>query len=245
MSFANLSTSCSDAMRIFAEMDVIELRNKVKKLELAAYHEKLPSLSVVMTAFNKNAQDEEGNYIQCECYDCISNDRVDENDMTDATCTFLPRWNELLKRVNASVETGEVMPKFVTQNHVESSCALFTIDDTLWYNDISSWGRPLSSLNSPRRKVWDTIVEEAIFPVDNGWQSHCNEGVSECLGNCRFGDELYHPGTWKTYDGSKCQCIRCRCGLWVPQEHKEAFGGTCGTCAAVIHIQKFRNHESV
>ena len=217
---------------------MIELRNKVRKLELAAYHEKLPSLSAVMAGFNKNAQDEEGNYIQCECYHCIENGRVDETDRTEDTCLFLPRWNELLKRVNASVETGKALPTFVTQNHVESTCALFTIDDGIWYNDISSWGRPLSSLNSPRRKVWDRIVKAAIFPVDDGWQSHCNEGVSECLGNCRFGDESYHPETWKTYDGSKCQCIRCRCGTWVPCNYHQIHNGSCGTCAAVMHIQK-------
>ena len=228
MSFSNLSASCAEAMRIFAERDAIELKRKVDKLELELYHARLPSLGDIMRDFNSNA------YIyyeedDCRCGNCFYEGRFgsglgEEDQVVGIECKFVPRWNAFLDSIGASVEVGAKRPFNISDHHCDSEAAIFTNDRSKWSSRFSEWGRPLCHISSdPRRAMWDAVVQK----VDLHWKRQPWDGVvRDCVGNCQFGD--FATGR-ETYDGSRCRCVRCACGTWIELQCFEDFG-RCSYC---------------
>ena len=243
MSFRKLGESSATVMQIFAERDAIEIKHKltgeIHDLELQLYHERLPSIEAIMYAFNKTGffdVREGGEVMECTCVTCRHNNRCDfgpgEEDTAadDYQCKFVPRWNCFLCSIDATVHVGPVKPMNITPHHCDSDASIYTNDCSKWSVPFTSWGKPLYDMtNDSRRLIWDAII--AKVRCDKGWQSVPWDGVSrQCNGNCNYGDSVHHPETYMMYDGSRCDCRRCGCGVWVPANLSQMQGGMCVAC---------------
>ena len=152
--------TCRTFAEVFAQYEVRELRQRVAKLECDLYIERLPSLRTCTEWFNTKKGG-------CNCLACcVSGRAYDEDDPARGTgpCTFQPKWEAMLVQVGATWPTAwdaspEVMPDAIHEKHGNTHHAVYTVGRRDWVH--CGWGRPLSSLDSPRKRVWEAIVERS------------------------------------------------------------------------------------
>jgi hypothetical protein len=163
---AALALTCKDAMLVFAQAQTLELQKKVDWLELEIYHRDLSSLKLCMEEFNQRNS-------RCFCLSCIIGERADENDadcdLWRAThadherCCFKPEWETYLARIGATVNPPSEWPNQINKygfGFADTPAAVWTIARRDWV--FAGWGRPLSSMNSPRKQVWETIIRDCL-----------------------------------------------------------------------------------
>ena len=150
---------------VYAQYEFGKLQEQVAKLQLENYHLKLPSLRDCMEGFNSN------NDIDCRCRRCAVCWEIDEERVRDSfDCVFVPKWEAFLQEAGATWPSAwDSWPKQLrgplkNYIHGDTHHAVYTVGRRDWVS--SGWGRPLSSLDSPRRKVWDTIVQRASESSD-------------------------------------------------------------------------------
>ena len=175
---AALGLTCKDAMLVFAQTQTLELQKKVDSLELDIYHLKLPTLKSCMEEFNQRNS-------RCFCDSCIIGGRADENDSEHALwhfehdrerCCFTPEWETYLARIGATVNPPSERPNQITCygfGFADSPTAVWMIGRRDWV--FAGWGRPLSSMDSPRKKVWETIIRDCLTDESDGTFSRVSE----------------------------------------------------------------------
>ena len=143
---------------VYAQYEFRKLQEQVAKLQLENYYLKLPSLRDCMVAFNGN------NDIDCWCLCCAMRWGIDEERVRDSfDCSWVPKWEAFLQEAGATWPSAlDPWPEQLLGGHGDTHHAVYTVGRRDWV--FSGWGRPLSSLDSPRRKVWDTIVQRASEP---------------------------------------------------------------------------------
>ena len=176
---AALGLTCKDAMLVFAQTQTLELQKKVDSLELDIYHLKLPTFKSCMEEFNQRNS-------RCFCDSCIIGGRADENDSEHALwhfehdrerCCFTPEWETYLARIGATVNPPSKWPGQVSKygfQFADTPSAVYTIGRKRdWV--FAGWGRPLSSMDSPRKKVWETIIRDCLTDESDGTFSRVSE----------------------------------------------------------------------
>jgi hypothetical protein len=133
------------------------------------YHRELPTLEACMAAFN------DANVL-CHCNECRLTERTphdydsdsdddDEREADPDDCLLIPSWEAFIARVGASVAKLTELPPDDTKFHCTAAAAVYSVRSVpFWTHDAlydwhsAGWGRPLSSLDSPRKKIWDSIA---------------------------------------------------------------------------------------
>jgi hypothetical protein len=155
---AALGLTCKHALEVFSQNHTLELQEEVKKLRLENYHLKLPPLRNLMLGFNYN------NIANtCHCLSCRIGERTFKTicgrDPIPNECSFKPAWEAYLQSIGATVDTTKDANAYSGETdyagHGKTIASLFNTDTQNWVN--SGWGKPLSSFDSPRKKVWDEI----------------------------------------------------------------------------------------
>jgi hypothetical protein len=157
------------ALALILANNLISEKTKIQELELKVYHLQLPSLRVVMADFNATSG------IRCDCvacnvsgrceYDCHAADRHN-------ACRFVPVWERMLQETgvtynDASEDWPDVLHVYPGHGqHGNTPRHLYNVGRRDWVH--AGWGRPLSSLDSPRKKVWDDLIEIAQQDGDAG-----------------------------------------------------------------------------
>ena len=147
-----------------------KLEKRIQDLELDLYHERLPDIRYVMKRFNLKD-------VNCHCVQCQREGRYPHLGAIGMLwpgdfCTFIPAWDAYLYEMGAGVDevckAGLVnifsnnSPKFATTPAALWTCNYEWTMPVRWVSDYG-WGKPLSSLSSPRKKVWDELVEHDSF----------------------------------------------------------------------------------
>jgi len=139
-----------------------ELQQEVERLKLEIYHLKMPSLKECMAIFNSTDE-------QCFCAACMM-DRSDEQDMGYQewmqahddiwACDFKPKWETYLQKIGATVNAPDENPVQIGRDgeYGDTAACVQTVGRRDWV--FAGWGRPLSSLSSPRKRIWDTIIAD-------------------------------------------------------------------------------------
>ena len=161
---ALLSATCKAAYEALAERACVALERRVLFLEHALYHERLPALAAVMARFNRAL-------VQCTCAQCQAEGRYPHGGTLAApwpgtACRFIPAWEAHLEAAGASVEVdrGDVATGAdVIEHKFHGSRAAIYMREYEWVEPVRwvaayGWGRPLSSLDSPRRAAWDRVA---------------------------------------------------------------------------------------
>ena len=154
--------TCRTFAEVFAQHEVRVLRQRVAKLECDLYMTQLPSLRDCAAWFNA----ENGH---CKCLACCVGGRVYDGDDSVrgiGPCTFQPKWEAMLVQVGATWPTAwdaspEVMPDAIHAQHGDTHHAVYMVGSRDWVQ--CGWGQPLSSLASPRKRVWEAIVKGTDF----------------------------------------------------------------------------------
>jgi hypothetical protein len=160
-----LGLTCKAIAEVYAQYEVGQLRKRIAELELENYYLRLPSLTSCMEYFDSTKG------INCKCIRCAScwNTNGECNNSWD--CKFIPEWETFLQKVGATWPSAwdpwtEGIPGPIGDHEYgDTHHAVYTVGRRDW--QFAGWGRPLSSLNSPRKKVWDAIVKgtrEAEYP---------------------------------------------------------------------------------
>lgn len=148
---------------IFAMWRVQQLEQEVKDLRLRLYHRTLPCLRCVLYEYNIM-------FSNCSCSACKLGGRVmedddfwEDDDSDYCECSFAADFEKFCadhavsfqkKTTPAQARDGKFThgcPKALSC-HGGRGGWLF-----------SSWGKPLSGLDSPRRKQWEKLLQETEF----------------------------------------------------------------------------------
>lgn len=159
-------------LEVFTLWQVDQLKKENNELKLALYHERLPTLRDCMYNFNiygtKNVEDD-NDEPSCKCLACCDAGRVEDVDDSDpddddddkTVCMFKIRWERFLVRMKADWNSwNEDLPRQLDPEfrHYETIRCIGMPTQDNWC--FSGWGKPLTSLDSPRREIWDNIVRE-------------------------------------------------------------------------------------
>lgn len=143
------------------------LEKRVRELELALYHERLPPLRKVMKRVNTEL-------VHCACLQCQREGRWPCKGVIGAAwpgegCLFLPLWQAYLRDLGVGVDvvegrhlaafraSSDLGGKFSTSPAPVWTASHVWTEPAHWLCDYG-WGRPLSSLDSPRRALWDAVA---------------------------------------------------------------------------------------
>ncbi len=149
------------------------LEKRVEELELRIYHDARPTLRLCMEGFNRR-------FTCCFCDYCMFAGRAQDHDADfdnwRAThpdrmqCSFNTGWEEFLRRIGASYEvlTESEDPASGSQryNYSGGDVCLYKVGSDGW--EFARWGNALSSKNSPRKLVWEKIMDECLLGNDSG-----------------------------------------------------------------------------
>ncbi len=166
---AAIGTTCRDALLIFSQQQTLQLQAEVDRLTLENYHLKLPRLSYCASEFNARRT-------SCYCIFCIAAARSDREDYeyddwraahatNHAACQFRGPWEAYLQSVGATLPSEDEHPTILSGKHFDTPACVYTTDRNRWGG--LWWGQPLSSLQSPRKAVWDRIVLECTADEDD------------------------------------------------------------------------------
>ena len=162
-----LGLTCRAAYEALADREVFALEKRVRELELELYHEKLPPLKTIMRRFNDQIS-------RCLCLTCQRERRgqcagVIGNLWPGEHCYFVGPWRAYLYDLGIGVDevpgpqVWQISPRPANsdQKFSLSPAPIWTanyewVQPVHWVNDYG-WGRPLSSMNSPRREMWDKL----------------------------------------------------------------------------------------
>ncbi len=157
---AAMGITCKDALLIFSQNQTLELQKEVDRLKLEIYHLKLLPLRECMKIFNYYKLPR-----ACHCLACACSGRLEEDSDADEPhtfeCSFKPEWETYLQSVEATVHPSNAewpLPFGQSWIHGDTASCLYNIGREDW--NAAGWGRPLLSLNSPRKKIWDKIVSD-------------------------------------------------------------------------------------
>jgi hypothetical protein len=144
---AALGVSCREALGVFAQYETLRLQRRVRELERENHALRRPSLYTCMRNFNEA-------HGPCFCLACLVGGRALRRDPRYAAwvagdsreCLFQAQWEAYLAAIGGS--TSEEQSR-----------------ETCFYNYNADWvysgyGGRLSSLDSPRRAVWDRLRED-------------------------------------------------------------------------------------
>jgi len=148
------------------EQKIQALEEDNTRLRLSVYHYQLPCLHEVMRSFNFNQKDDETPL--CECLPCCAGGRSFEEGCESCeegqcthSCKFQLKWEEFLSRVGATwngpYEDPPIEISFLGRGgHADTDHHVYNVGHRDWV--FSGWGKPLASLEDPRKEVWDRIV---------------------------------------------------------------------------------------
>ena len=167
---APLGLTCRAAYEALADREVFALEKRVRELELELYHEKLPDLRMIMRRFNDRIT-------RCLCMTCQREKRgqcagVIGNLWPGEHCYFVGPWRAYLYDLGIGVDevagsqVWHMAPRtngsaLTNDKFSRSPAAIWTanyewVQPVHWVNDYG-WGRQLSSMQSPRREMWDKL----------------------------------------------------------------------------------------
>ncbi len=164
MNPTDLAFTCKEALFVFSQNHALELQADNDRLRLENFHLKLPGLLDVMTVFNYKTG-------PCLCLQCAVGARADADDaayhewirthQNSLDCQFRPKWEQYLVDVGATINPETEFPETLSVygfDHGDTPAAVYTISRQDWV--FAGWGRPLKSLNSPRKRIWDRMLED-------------------------------------------------------------------------------------
>lgn len=163
-----VAVTSKDIFDVFAMWQVQQLEQQVKNLRLRLYHRTLPPLRCVLYEYNKM-------FSECSCLACKVGARVEEDDdfwedsvSEQCDCSFAAQFEKFCANHGVSFGKGAAEAwagdgKF-SHGCPSALCADGPRED--WV--LCAWGRPLSSLDSPRRKQWEFLLEEMDFEHELG-----------------------------------------------------------------------------
>jgi hypothetical protein len=169
---AAVGLTCKEMMNIFAQVETTRLQKRVAQLELHIYHLTLPSLKECMKVFN-------GKRSKCFCDHCMFAGRADDRDADfdlwratnydHSRCCFKQAWEAFLREIGASyvleketADGNEVSYHNLTQGR-RRTC-LYSMGNTEWA--FAGWGIPLTTIHSPRKDIWQKIIDECSTESD-------------------------------------------------------------------------------